>query len=255
MHADLLLRYWLICCMCICYATCSSFAAQACCFAPGLRVYLALMCMGKFPEMHEKTSCLVCKRMANSRQGRGQPATHPATRPPGHPATWPPGHPATHRPPATATRPPGHPATGPPSHPTTRPPDTRHPAGHGHARPRPRTKKSNPPALWMSVSACLPSFVPECGSCCPALRMSFFTCLLHLSLDVCLHLSPFICLIVWLVASGSSDLSSLVSLRHLSFALHKSHKACSHGYCALTDAALLEGTTGLRSPTRISPRA
>ena len=99
--------------------------------------------MGKFPEMHEKTSCLVCKRMANSRQGRGHPATrHPATRPPGHPATRPPGHPATrppgHRPPATAT---GHPDTRTPQHPATNDtPDHRpRPAGH------PASRLSQPP--------------------------------------------------------------------------------------------------------------
>ena len=79
--------------------------------------------MGKFPEMHEKTSCLVCKRMEKSRQGRGHPAIHPATRPP-------PGH--GHQP-----RPPGHPATRPPGHPDTQPPTTHATTGHGQPAIRP----------------------------------------------------------------------------------------------------------------------
>ena len=91
-----------------------------------------LMCMGKFPEMHEKTSCLVCKRMANSRQGRGLPATHPATRPPATATRTTPGHPATNDTPDHRPRPAGHPASRlsqPPGRPRPRPRP-----GHGHAR-------------------------------------------------------------------------------------------------------------------------
>ena len=54
------------------------------------------------------------------------------------------------------------------------------------------------PALWMSVFACLPSFVCQRGWWCPPLR-------LFMSLDVCLRLSPFMCLRVWLVVSSSPD--------------------------------------------------
>ena len=111
--------------------------------------------MGKFPEMHEKTSCLVCKRMANSRQGRGHPATrHPATRPPGQgpatghqrrprpPATRTPQHPATNDTPDHRPRPAGHPASRlsqPPGRPRPWPwpwPRRRPRPGHGHARKR-----------------------------------------------------------------------------------------------------------------------
>ena len=101
--------------------------------------------------MHEKTSCLVRKRMANSRQGRGHPATHP------------PGHPATARPPATATatRTCGHPATNdtpdhrprPAGHPASRlsqPPGRPRPwprprpgHGHGHAHGHAKKKESS----------------------------------------------------------------------------------------------------------------
>ena len=75
--------------------------------------------MAKFPEMYEKTSCLVCKRMADTRPPT-RPPGHPATRPPGHPATRPPGHTPDHRP-----RPAGHPAIQPAGYPN-------HPSGHGH---------------------------------------------------------------------------------------------------------------------------
>ena len=49
------------------------------------------------------------------------------------------------------------------------------------------------PALWISVFTCLPPFVSLSGWWCPALR------------DVCLDLSPFICLPVWLVVSPAPD--------------------------------------------------
>ena len=90
------------------------------------------------------------------------------------------------------------------------------------------------PALWMSVFTCLRSLVSESGSWCPALPMSLFTCLFIClpgvqlsgrlsslvcqltcllvwlvcgSPAVCLHLSNFICLSVWLVVSGFLDVS------------------------------------------------
>ena len=82
------------------------------------------------------------------------------------------------------------------------------------------------------VFTCLLTFVSQSGSWCPALRMSpssFVSqsdwlvvpgCLsslvsLHLFpslVDVSLHLCPFICLPLCLVASGSSDVFSLLSL-------------------------------------------
>eukprot|EP00435_Cladocopium_sp_Y103_P008165 s5177_g2.t1 len=84
------------------------------------------------------------------------------------------------------------------------------------------------PSFVSPVFTCLPSFVCQTGWWCPAPRMSVFTCLPSFvsqagwwmlvvsgSPDVCLHLSPFICLPVRLAVSGShaGSLSSLVSLQ------------------------------------------
>jgi len=57
------------------------------------------------------------------------------------------------------------------------------------------------PALWMPVFTCLLS--PDVFLCWVSLH--FYPCVLVVtgSPDVCLHLSPFICLSVWLVVFGS----------------------------------------------------
>ena len=82
--------------------------------------------MGKFPEMHENTSCLVCKRMENSRQ-RPRPPGHP----PGHPDTRTCGHPATNDTPDTAT-------ARPRPRPRPRPGHGHgHAHGHGHEKKQP----------------------------------------------------------------------------------------------------------------------
>ena len=69
------------------------------------------------------------------------------------------------------------------------------------------------PALWMSVFTCFPLCASQAGWWCPALRMSLLTLSPPLRScaacfpDVSLYLSPFICLPVWPLVSGSLRMS------------------------------------------------